>query len=106
MNEETAINQTPDVTIGYSLDKNHDESYQKNLEAAMQVFLHHLYQGNITLVDCVRSDSDNKKIVPVISALIEHDGQQAILPLGTLFTSEDKPSETLVPVQTDPRNNV
>ena len=106
MSEQETKNELPDVTIGYSLDDSHEESYQKHLESAMQIFLHHLHQGNITLVDCVRSNEDDGKIVPVISALIDYDGQQAILPLGTLFTQEDKPSETLVPVKTDPRKNV
>ena len=106
MTEQTSEIEVPSLTIGYSLDDNHDTSYQKNLESAMQVFIHHLIQGNITLVDCVRSDTEESKPIPVISALIEHEGQQAILPLGTLFTPEDKPSETLVPVKTDPRKNV
>ena len=102
MTEQT--NETiPEVTVSYALAQD-DSSYQKNLESAMQVLLHHLLQNNIAIVDCIdASQEESENVVPVIAAIIEHNGQQAILPIGRLFGPDDKPSETLVPVKTDPR---
>lgn len=93
----------PEVSISYALAQD-DSRYQKNLETAMQVLLHHFLKGNIAVVDCVdATQEETETVVPVIAAIIEHNGQQAILPIGRLFTEEENPSQTLVPVKTDPR---
>lgn len=104
MTEQTQNEYIPEVSISYALAQGSESSYQKNLESAMQVLLHHLLANNIAVVDCVSSDNEeDQKVVPVIAAILEVNGQQAILPIGRLFTEDDKPSETLVPVKTDPR---
>lgn len=106
MSEPAKNEYVPEVKISYALAQD-DSSYQKTLESAMQVLLHHFLQGNIAIVDCIDSgeqeETETAKPIPVIAAIMEYNGQQAILPLGRLFTEEDKPSETLVPVATDPR---
>lgn len=99
-------NYEPEVTISYALAQD-DPSYQKNLESAMQVLLHHFLQGNLAIVDCVSSDpeqeTENATPIPVIAATIEYNGKPAIVPLGRLFTEDDHASQKLVPVLTDPR---
>lgn len=104
MTEQVSENtEAPNITISYALAQDSEPSYQKNLESAMQVLLHHALNGSLAIVDCVDASEEGAETIPVVAAIIEHEGQQAILPLGTMFTEKDRPSERFTPVLTDPR---
>lgn len=82
------------ITVKYALD-NQDTTYAQYLENVMGILHYHFANSKLCVVDCL--DTENNTTVPVIAAMLEKDGETAVLPLAQIFDMEENTSTRFIP---------
>lgn len=83
------------LRAAFSESNQEDEKYQEMCQQAVTMIRAYSDAGDLAVVDCYGPD---ERIYPVVAAIVNHNGNQAILPIARIFTEEDAASENYVPV--------
>jgi len=83
------------ITIQYAFSPDSSEDHQKVCQDAISFLLHYAMDSNLAIVDCHIEGEENA--VPIIAAMLDNNGQSAVLPLARIFMPDEDVSNTYEP---------